>query len=123
MDQKIPILETEFQKKLLHSRFNHIALPSWLPQKQELHIAALEQALVNRLLGAVRVIRDAQAGVCYRVWDSLRISLESYKALHVNGHLERSHLMSRLRQLQTADLIILHVANQNAGIFIHKPTE
>ena len=111
------------KNKVLHSLFNHIALPSCLPQKQELHIAEIEQALVNHLLDAVRIIRDVQVGDCRRVWDSLRRTLVSYKTLHIHGHLERSQLMSHLRQLQPGDLIILHVANQNAGIFVYKPTE
>ena len=111
------------ETRVLRSLFNHIALPSCLPQKQELNIDEIEQALVKRLLDAVRVMRDEQGGRYHRVWDSLRRTLESYKSLHANGHLERSQLISYLGKLKTSDLVVLHVAKQNAGVFIYKPAE
>ncbi|RYP67972.1 hypothetical protein DL769_005619 [Monosporascus sp. CRB-8-3] len=109
--------------KYLRSLFNHIALPAKLPQRQDGDLGGIQSALVDRLVDACKIMRDSQEGLCRQIWDSLRISLQSCKILNVNGRLERSQLMSHLRRMQTSDVIILHVDTQNAGIFIHKPTE
>ncbi|RYP33766.1 hypothetical protein DL767_004633 [Monosporascus sp. MG133] len=91
--------------KYLRRLFNHIALPAKLPQRQDADISGMQSALVDRLIDACKIMRDSQEGLCRDIWDFLRISLQACKTLNVN------------------DLIILHVDTQNAGIFIHKPTE
>ncbi|RYP10374.1 hypothetical protein DL764_000708 [Monosporascus ibericus] len=91
--------------KYLRGLFNHIALPAKLPQRQDADVGGIQSTLVDRLIDACKIIRDSQGGLCRHIWDILRISLQSCKTLNVN------------------DLIILHVGTQNAGIFIHKPTE
>lgn len=109
---------------MLRSLFNHIALPARLPQQQEHNIDEIEIALADHLISAAKDMRDSQAGgQFYRIWDSLRISLESFKSLNIGGRLERSQLKSRLNQMKPSDLIILHIPTQNAGIFIHRLTE
>ncbi|RYP92932.1 hypothetical protein DL770_000982 [Monosporascus sp. CRB-9-2] len=111
------------QAKYLRGLFNHIALPARLPQRQDADVGGIQSALVDRLIDACKIMRDSQEGLCQQIWDSLRISLQSCKTLNGDGRLERSQLMSHLRRMQTSDLIILHIDTQNAGIFIHKPTE
>ncbi|RYO94253.1 hypothetical protein DL763_004139 [Monosporascus cannonballus] len=91
--------------RYLRSLFNHIALPAKLPQRQDADLGGIQSALVDRLIDACKIMRDSQQGSCRQVWDFLRISLQSCKTLNANY------------------LVILHVDTQNAGIFIHKPTE
>ncbi len=110
-------------RRVLRSLFNHIALPAQLPQQQESNIGDIESALVSHLIYVVKAMRDAQEGKYREVWDSLRRTLQSCKTLNIGGRLERTQLMSHLRQMQISDLIILHIATQNAGIYIHKPAE
>ena len=112
-----------FQKKTLQSLFNHIALPAKLPQRQEYGIDDIEHALVDHLISAAKGMRDCQEGEYYRIWESLRRTLESCKSLNIGGRVERTQLISYLKKMQTSDLIILHIATQNAGILIHRPTE
>ncbi|RYP73457.1 hypothetical protein DL771_003629 [Monosporascus sp. 5C6A] len=84
--------------KYLRGLFNHIALPAKLPQRQDADVGGIQSALVDRLIDACKIMRDSQEGLCQQIWDFLRISLQSCKTLNVND-------------------------TQNAGIFIHKPTE
>ncbi|KAI2471129.1 hypothetical protein F4781DRAFT_143131 [Annulohypoxylon bovei var. microspora] len=106
----------------LKSLFNHIALPTKLPQESDSCIDETERGLVDRLIASATLMRDAQDGICWQVWDSLKRSLLLCKALNLGGKLERSQLNIHLKQLRDSDVIILHVAAQNAGIIIHKPT-
>ncbi|KAI0880451.1 uncharacterized protein GGS22DRAFT_84023 [Annulohypoxylon maeteangense] len=108
---------------VLESLFNHIALPVKLPQESDSSIDEIERALVDRLTVAANLMRDAQDPAYWRIWDSLRRSLQICKALNIGGKLERSQLSIHLKQLRDSDVIILHVAAQNAGIIIHKPID
>ncbi|KAI1207799.1 uncharacterized protein F4807DRAFT_469017 [Annulohypoxylon truncatum] len=102
--------------------FNHITLPARLPQDADSSIDVVERELVDRLIAAAKLMRDAQDGICWQVWDSLRRSLLLCRALNIGGRLERSQLSNHLKQLRDSDVIILHVSAQNAGIVIHKPS-
>ncbi|KAI0003525.1 hypothetical protein F4779DRAFT_621832 [Xylariaceae sp. FL0662B] len=109
--------------RVLSSLFNHIALPARLPQRSDANIDEVEIAIVDRLLAAAKLMRDAQGGTCWHIWDRIRQSLLLCKTLNVRGRLESSQLVLQLKQLQDSGLVILHVATQNAGITIHKPAE
>ncbi|OTA65961.1 hypothetical protein K449DRAFT_366540 [Hypoxylon sp. EC38] len=106
---------------VLKSLFNHVALPAKLPSGSESNTDEIERGLLDRLIVAAKLMRDVQDDVCWEVWDSLRRSLLLAKSLNVSGKLERSQLISNLKQLGDTDIVILHVATQNAGIIIHKP--
>ncbi|KAI1454605.1 hypothetical protein F4805DRAFT_306772 [Annulohypoxylon moriforme] len=107
----------------LKSLFNHIALPIKLPQESDPSIDEIERGLVDRLTAASKLMRDAQDANCWQIWDSLRRSLLLCRALNIGGKLERSQLSINLKQLRDSDVIILHVAAQNAGIIIQKPVD
>ncbi|KAI1136366.1 hypothetical protein F5Y05DRAFT_106727 [Hypoxylon sp. FL0543] len=106
---------------VLKSLFNHVALPAKLPSGSESNIDEIERGLLDRLIVAAKLMRDIQDDNYWRVWDSLRRSLLLSKALNIGGKLERSQLTSRLKEFRDTDLVILHVATQNAGVIIHKP--
>ncbi|KAL7619655.1 hypothetical protein AAE478_010196 [Parahypoxylon ruwenzoriense] len=108
---------------VLNSLFQHIALPPKLPQRTDPNVDEVERALVDRLIVAAKLMRDIQNGACWRAWESIRQSLVLCKILNIGGRLERCQLASHLKQLRNLDLIILHVATQNAGIVIHKPVQ
>ncbi|KAI1385347.1 uncharacterized protein F4822DRAFT_445312 [Hypoxylon trugodes] len=109
---------------VLRSLFHHVALPSKLPGGAESNITDIERGLLDRLIAATKILENIQQDdVCRRAWSSIRRSLLFGKALNIGGKIERSQLASHLRQLHNSDLVILHVAAQNAGVVIHKPVD
>ncbi|KAI1080316.1 hypothetical protein F5B20DRAFT_589398 [Whalleya microplaca] len=109
--------------RVLNSLFHHIALPARLPQSADANSDEVEIAVVDRLLAAAKLMRDAQSSACWHIWDNIRQSLLLCKTLNVRGRLERGQLASQLKQLHDSGIVILHVATQNAGITIQKPAD
>jgi hypothetical protein len=103
---------------MLESVFNHIALPPLLPSKQETNLDKIELALAQKLLDASRTLRDSTNERFGSEWDSVRRSLESCILLNTGGRLNQTSLLAAFRELDVNGLLILHVAEQNAGILI-----
>ncbi|EOD45616.1 hypothetical protein UCRNP2_7664 [Neofusicoccum parvum UCRNP2] len=106
--------------RLLEAQFNHIVLPARVPTKRDDNLAALETALTDRFVDASRVLRDCAEGDCYFDWDNVRRVLLSVKSINLGGKLDKRSLTLELGRLQYGDLLILHVAEQNAGLLIHR---
>lgn len=113
--------ENRTPEGVLKSLFYHVALPAKLPQKSDTNIIATERAIVDRLILASDRMGRYQDGAYQLVWAAIKKSLLHCKALNIGGKLERGQLTSHLKNLHNSDIIILHVAAQNAGIIIHKP--
>ncbi|KAH7021746.1 hypothetical protein B0J12DRAFT_773782 [Macrophomina phaseolina] len=101
--------------------FNHIVLPARVPSKCDDNIAIIEAALVDRLVEASRTLRDVAADDLYRRWDDVRRILLTAKTLNFGGKLDRLALLQELRRLEHDGLLILHIAEQNAGLLIRRP--
>jgi hypothetical protein len=98
--------------------FNHLVLPPRLPGKQDNRIEDIEHELITRALLASRTIRDL-VDIDFRDrWDSVRRSLETCRAVNLGGKLDRTLLLKELRSIQSGEVLILHIAQQNAGLLI-----
>ncbi|KAI1371939.1 hypothetical protein F4677DRAFT_449941 [Hypoxylon crocopeplum] len=105
----------------LKSLFYHVALPAKLPQASDNNLGEIESAILDRLVAAAKLLGEIQDGDCGQVWDSIGRSLQTCMAPHGHRRLERGELTSQFRELRDSELLILHIARQNAGILIHKP--
>lgn len=107
----------------LESLFNHVALPPRLPGEHDHKIEEIECALTVRLLSASRELRDLMYNDFGDQWDSIRRSLQTCKAVNAGGKLNKASLVTEFRSLERKDLLILHVAEQNAGLLIRRHHE
>ena len=103
-----------------NSLVNHIALPPRLPGKQDSRLDKLEQALTERLQDASRSLRDLTSNQFGGDWDCIRRVLLTCKIINAGGKLNKASLLTVFRELQGNDLLILHVAEQNAGILVRR---
>ena len=103
--------------------FNHIVLPPKLPSKKDSRLYEIESALTQRLLTASRLLRDHVNVEYHDQWDCIRRSLESCKAVNLGGKLNKNSLLTQFRNLQRKDILILHIAEQNAGMLIRRHHE
>lgn len=105
---------------LLESLANHVALPPKLPGQRESQLDQIEQALTDRLLDASRTIRDLTNGEISQQWDSIRYILQTCKNINAGGKLDKNSLLTEFRRLERKKVLILHVAEQNAGLLIRR---
>ncbi|KAH9904538.1 hypothetical protein F4778DRAFT_66392 [Xylariomycetidae sp. FL2044] len=103
--------------------FNHVALPAQLPQAQEPNIPEIESALLDRVLIAARTMTNVQPDEHRDVWDAIHKALLLCKSCTGARRLERSQIASQFRNLDDSGMLVLHVAVQNAGILIYRPTD
>ena len=107
----------------LEAVFNHIVLPPRLPSKQDVQLHKVENALTDRLLNASRVLRDHINVEYDDQWSCIRRSLQTCKAVNVGGKLNKSSLLTHFRSLERKDILILHIAEQNAGLLVRRHRE
>lgn len=108
---------------ILESLFNHVALPPRLPGKRDHNIEEIECAITVRLLNASRDLRDLMYNDFGDQWDSIRRSLQVCKAVNAGGKLNKASLVTAFQKLERKDILILHVAEQNAGLLIRRHHE
>jgi hypothetical protein len=100
-----------------------VALPPRLPGRQESRLDKIEQALNERLQDTSRSLRDLTADQFGGDWDRVRRILLTCKTVNAGAKLSKASLLTAFRGLQLNDLIILHVAEQNAAILIRRYQE
>jgi hypothetical protein len=108
---------------MLELLFNHVVLPPRLPGKQDSRIEDIEHGLITRVLHASRTMRDLVNVEFRGRWDSIRRSLQTCKVVNLGGQLNKMSLVAEFRSLQSEDILILHVAQQNAGLLIRRHHE
>ncbi|KAK2801761.1 hypothetical protein FQN51_005126 [Onygenales sp. PD_10] len=106
--------------KLLLSVFQHIALPPKLPGSRDSHIENIEKDLTTRMLDAVQDLRVVQSGPLARACHHVYRSLQTCLLLNLEGTLTKASLLKGFSELQPGETLILHVAEQNAGIIIRR---
>ena len=99
---------------------NHIALPPRLPQKNDPRLDKLEEALTESLLEWATVFRTKVGLHLTKPWDLLITTLFHCHVLHNGGKLNSSSLETALSQLALGQCLIIYVAQQNAGLLIHR---
>ena len=109
--------------ELLKSLCSHAALPPKLPGKQESNLEEVEQALTSRLLDACRTLRNATDDEVFHKLERTRKILQICKDLHSGGRLSKTTLVTGFGTLERKDLLILHIAEQNAGLLVRRDHE
>lgn len=107
----------------LDSLVNHIALPPRLPGKRENDIPQIERKLTDRLLNAARTLRQLTDSEISSQWEGVRHLLQNCKNANEGGKLNKTSLLAHFRRLEREESIILHVAEQNAGLLIRRHHE
>lgn len=102
---------------LLEGIFNHVTLPRKLPSVLDGRLIQIEDSLIERLVGTAEELTTCQLGIH---WDSLRLSLQTSKALNTSGRLDHRSLLREFGVLQEKEILILQVVEQNAGLLIYK---
>jgi len=120
-----PSASSASASSILELVFNHVALPPRLPAKQDgsSDQIQIEHALIDRLLDASRTLRDNTNSEFGGHWERLRYLLQTCKTVNAGAKLDRATLSNNLRTLGRNDLLILHVAEQNAGLLIRRYDE
>jgi hypothetical protein len=111
---------------LLESLVNHISLPPRLPGKQESEdwTDQIESALTERVLNASRTFSKlAQDERSMYQWECTRIVLQTCKAVKAGCRLNKTALLTEFRRFNHNGFLILHVAEQNAGLLIRRQHE
>ena len=108
---------------LLESLVNHIALPPRLPGKADSNLDQIQYALTGYLIDASRTLRDQTNGEFSRQLESIRITLCTCRILNAGGKLNKTSLLTHFRKLERKDYLILHIAEQNAGLLIQRHNE
>jgi hypothetical protein len=112
-----------YHPSLLDSLVNHVALPPQLPGKADRNIDQIQLALTNRLLDASRILRDQTKGEFSSQWESIRNILQVCKTANASGKLNKASLLAEFARLERKDFLILHIAEQNAGLLIRRHYE
>lgn len=115
MDEPSPLVSSLFE-----STVNHVVLPPRLPGKEESRLDQIENALINRLLDATCTLRDRANSEFSEKWERIRYALQICKVVNDGGKLDKTSLVTEFRRLKRNDLLILHIAEQNAGLLIRR---
>lgn len=129
--------------------FNHLVLPPQLPQQEDNSIEEISQLLNRRAQRAASFLLDVQhytvsgsnsasefetpqestdideAKGYFRVWEDISFSLQLSREVTILGRVDKKLLRDAFQTILTCRLdafILLHVAQQNAGILIHRAT-
>ena len=105
------------------SLIHHLVLPPGLPGKQESRLDMIERDLTNRMLNATRTLSKVVGIDQYQNWDRTRHVLQVVKDLNARGMLNKASLLTEFRRLGANSFLILHVAEQNAGLLIRRREE
>ena len=110
-------------RPLLECLVNHVALPSRLPGKADSNVDQIQHALTSRLQDASRTLRNQMNGESSRQWECVRNILQICTTVNTGGKLNKISLLSQFGRLEHKDLLILHIAEQNAGLLIRRDFE
>ena len=98
--------------------FNHLVLPPKLPGTRDGDIGEIERQLAIRLINATETLRDLSNDESTEAWDYIQQSVKTCSIVNEDGRLNQTTLLDAFQRLQDKDGLILHVAEQNAGLLI-----
>lgn len=98
--------------------FNHLVLPPQLPGKQDANVEGTGDAIVDRLIRASCTLSRLAGQEDASPWYTIRRYLRRYQSLHVHGRLEKLSLISKFRNFDQEQPLLLHIAEQNAALII-----
>ncbi|KAF9890132.1 hypothetical protein FE257_006293 [Aspergillus nanangensis] len=104
---------------VLRGIFNHLALPPKLPGTEDPDKAAIEVALIRRLLKATTTLISLAPDGANQGLNQLRQSLETCLEVHRDGDLNKDELLNALSvDIPSGVTGILYIEEQNAGLTI-----
>ena len=103
--------------------YQHVALPRDVPGKEDRNLFAIGDELLARLIYAVKTLRDEAPVDHTSLLDAIRLTLETSKALNVEGKVDKSLLAKEIEGLGDNHALCLHVAEQNAALLIYKKSK
>lgn len=109
--------------RLYESLFNHLVLNPCSPSRQDGRIDIIERAISERLLDATSKLARLPNIPYNDALQSLRRSIETCRRVNAGGRINKVALLTALRELAGSDMIIIHVASQNAGLLIRMDAE
>lgn len=98
--------------------FNHLVLPPQLPGKQDANIERIGDAIIVRLLQATSTLSRLASQEQTSPWYATRQYLRRCQSLHALGRLEKQSLISKFRNFDQEQPLLLHVAEQNAALIV-----
>lgn len=111
---------------IIDALVNHVTLPPRLPFRDDLKGGDIERALVQRLARHARAFRDSLDAQHYKSWSLICHALDQFMKLHSSNssYLNKETLEHAFIELSNSnsanDILILHIATQNAGLIIRK---
>lgn len=103
---------------MLDALYNHLVLPPRLPGAQDLNLAAVESALLDRVHSTALHLLAQVPKPVQSSYAALQTSLQACRSVHINRRLDRRILSEELLKLQPDCILILHVTEQNAGLLV-----
>lgn len=103
--------------------FNHVVLPPQLPGKHDDKIDLVEPALIKLLQDASRILRDLTEDGIREQFDLVCHTLHTCRTVNAGGGLDSATLGAEFGNLGRKGLLILHIAEQNAGLLIRRHQE
>jgi hypothetical protein len=98
--------------------FNHLVLPPQIPGKQDADTESTGDAIVIRLIQATTTLSRLTSQNETSPWYAVRQYLRRCQALHVNGRLDSQSLLSKFRNFNQEQPLLLHVIEQNAALIV-----
>lgn len=111
------------QLQLLEGLFNHLVLPPRLPHREDPNLHEIESQALQFLSDSARDIRDLPGNGFASTMDAVYRSLRATKSVRLNKYIDRSALTMELNSLGENDFVVVHVASQNAALYIRRETE
>ncbi|PVI08703.1 hypothetical protein DM02DRAFT_510118 [Periconia macrospinosa] len=113
-------MESPWGTALLEEQYHHVALPRNVPGRESKNLFAIEAALFERLIAAVKILTPLVPLGHQTAVDAVRLSLVTAKTLNVEGKIDSTLLVKSLGEVASNQALILHVTEQNAALFVYK---
>lgn len=104
---------------ILEQAFNHVVLPPKLPGKQDSNIAEVERKLLSLLSRGANVVESCAGN--NDIWQDVEKALKTCSLVNDSDeerYVNKTALEHAFRDFGNSDIIILHIAEQNAGLLI-----
>jgi hypothetical protein len=109
-----------FGREALLQLHHHVVLPRDVPGREDKHLYRSESELIRRLNDAVKSLVPHAPLDDVSCIDAVRLALSTCDSLNVDGKIDKTLLMTELRQLETKHALVLHVTEQNAALLIYQ---
>ncbi|KAI1337630.1 hypothetical protein F5Y15DRAFT_389781 [Xylariaceae sp. FL0016] len=107
----------------LQAVFNHLVLPPKVPGAADKEPGAVGREILTRLIRASENLENIANENLAKAYTNLSASLRACQVLNIDGGLDKATILEHFRQLEADNMMIIHVAEQNAGLLIYRVQE